>query len=99
MPLMIGGAIALTLGIVGIFAWFRDLIVIIKGSLPILFILGGILSIYIGYDDYQEKLREEKRKQEEKLAQARDEIEKIRAQAELYREELEKIKGSGNPNA
>ncbi|HOJ51031.1 MAG TPA: hypothetical protein PLT64_00665 [Syntrophales bacterium] len=99
MPLMIGGAIALTLGIVGIFAWFHDLVIIIKGSLPLLFILGGILAIYIGYDDYQEKMKEEKRKQEEKLAQARDEIEKIRAQAELYREELEKMKKTDSPNA
>jgi len=96
---MIGGAIALTLGIVGIFAWFHDLVIIIKGSLPLLFILGGILAIYIGYDDYQEKMKEEKRKQEEKLAQARDEIEKIRAQAELYREELEKMKKTDSPNA
>lgn len=98
MPLMIGGAIILTLGIVGIIAWFHDLVVIIKGSLPLLFILGGILSLYIGYDDYQEKLREEKRKQEEKIAQARDEIEKIRAQAELYKDELEKLKNSGPAN-
>jgi DNA repair exonuclease SbcCD ATPase subunit len=88
---MIGGAVALTLGIVGIFAWFEDFIIILKGSLPILLILGGILGLYIGYDDYQEKMKEEKRKQQE-------ELEKLRAQTEQYKEELEKIKGSGNAN-
>ncbi|MCX7634951.1 MAG: hypothetical protein N2Z74_04320, partial [Syntrophales bacterium] len=65
---------------------------ILKGALPILFLLGGILAIYVGYDDFQEKMKEEKQKQDEKLERAREEIEEIRAKAEQYKEELERLR-------
>ncbi|HOM07008.1 MAG TPA: hypothetical protein PK836_05295 [Syntrophales bacterium] len=68
---------------------------ILKGALPILLILGGILAVYVGYDDMQEKLREERQRQEEKLEKAREEIEAMRAKAEQYKEELERLRGDG----
>ena len=92
MPLIIGGAIALILGIIGIIEWSRELFIMIKGSLPIFLIIGGVLALYVGYDDFQEKLKEEKRKQDDKLEKAREEIEMIRARADSYKEELERLK-------
>jgi hypothetical protein len=92
MPLLLGGAIASVFGIIGLVVWWESLAVVLKGTVPILLLMGGVLAIYVGYDDFQEKLREEKRRQDDKLDRAREEIETIRAQAELYREELERIK-------
>jgi hypothetical protein len=92
MPLIIGGAIALILGIIGLIEWRGELFILIKGSIPILLLMGGILALYVGYDDFQEKLKEDKQKQDEKLDKAREEIEMIRAKAELYREELDRMK-------
>jgi hypothetical protein len=89
---MLGGAVAAVLGLVGLIGWHEAFFILLKGGLPIALLLGGILAIYVGFDDLQEKIREEKRRQEEKLDQAREEIEIVKARAELYREELEKLK-------
>lgn len=98
MPLLIGGAIALILGIIGLIEWRGELFILIKGSVPLLLFLGGGLALYVGYDDFQEKIREEKHKQDEKLEKAREEIEQIRAKAELYKEELERLKEARDPS-
>ena len=90
--LMLGGAVAAVLGLVGLIGWHEAFFILLKGGLPIALLLGGILAVYVGFDDLQDKIREEKRRQEEKLDQAREEIEIVKARAELYREELEKLK-------
>lgn len=94
MSLLIGGAISAIIGLVSlIFFWF-DFINILKGSLPIFMLMGGALAVYVGIDEMQERNREERHRQEEKLESAQKEIETIKAQAEGYKEELEKLKVS-----
>jgi len=92
MSLLIGGGVAVIIGLLGLIFWFTDFLTMLRGGLPIIFILGGILAVYIGLDEIQDKLREERQRQEESLAKAREEIEMVKAQAEQYREELEKLK-------
>ena len=92
MTLLMGGAIAAILGLVGLIVWIKDFLILLKGGLPVLLLLGGILAAYIGFDEIQSKLREEREKQEEELTKAREEIEMIKAKAEQYREELERLK-------
>jgi hypothetical protein len=92
MSLLIGGAVSIIIGLLGLIFWWSDFLIILKGGIPIVFICGGILAVYIGLDEIQDKLREERQKQEESLAKAKEEIETVRAQAEQYKEELEKMK-------
>jgi len=92
MSLLVGGAVAAVLGLIGFFFWWTDFITIIKGGVPIMLLLGGILAVYIGFDEIQDKLQEERQKQEESLAKAREEIGMVRAKAEQYKEELDKLK-------
>ena len=92
MTLLMGGAIASILGLVGLIVWIKDFLILLKGGLPVLLLLGGILAAYIGFDEIQSKLREEREKQDEELTKAREEIEMIKAKAEQYREELERLK-------
>ena len=92
MTLLVGGAVAAVLGLIGFFFWWHAFLTILMGGVPILLFLGGILAIYIGFDELQETLQEERRKQDENLAKAREEIELVRAQADQYKEELEKLK-------
>jgi predicted Holliday junction resolvase-like endonuclease len=92
MSLLVGGAVSAVLGLIGFFFWWADFMTILKGGVPILLFLGGILAVYIGVDEIQDKLLEERQKQEESLAKAREEIEVVRAKAEQYREELDKLK-------
>jgi ABC-type multidrug transport system fused ATPase/permease subunit len=92
MTLLVGGAVAAVIGLIGFLFWWSDFITIVKGGGPILLFFGGILAAYIALDEIQDKLREERRDQEESLAKAHEEIEMVKAQAEQYKEELNKLK-------
>ncbi len=92
MSLLIGGVIAAVVGLISLFVWRMEFLDILKGSLPIFLFLGGALAIYVGFDEMQDKMREEKQRQNEELEKAREEIESAKAEAWRYREELEKMK-------
>lgn len=92
MSLLMGGAVSSVLGLIGLIFWWGDFIIILKGGIPVLLLIGGILAVYVGIDDIQDKLREERQKQEEYLKKAREEIEMMKAKAEQYKEELDKLK-------
>lgn len=94
MSLLFGGIISAIFGLISLIFFWSDFMTIFKGSLPIFLILGGALAIYVGIDELQEKSREERLRQEEKLEKAQREIEAIKAQADSYKEELDKLKES-----
>jgi len=94
MSLLIGGVIAAVLGLVGLIHFSDAFLTIIKGAFPISLLLGGALAIYVGIDEIQDKIREERLRHEEKLEKAQEEIEAARAQAEKYKEELNRLKGT-----
>jgi predicted ribosome quality control (RQC) complex YloA/Tae2 family protein len=92
MSLLIGGVIAAVLGLVSLIFWWVDFMTIIKGAFPISLLLGGALAVYVGIDEIQDKIREERLRNDEKLEKAHEEIEAAKAQAEKYKEELNKLK-------
>jgi predicted RNA-binding protein len=92
MSMLISGIVSVILGIIGFSIWWKDFIIALKGIVPIMLILGGILAVYIGLDAMEDRAREERKRQDEKLQKAREEMEQVRAQAEQYREEIEKLK-------
>jgi len=94
MSLLIGGVISAIFGLISLIFFWLDFMTIIRGAFPIFLLLGGALAVYVGIDELQEKEREERQRQEEKLEKAQREIESVRAQAELYKEELNKLKES-----
>jgi threonine/homoserine/homoserine lactone efflux protein len=51
MKILLGGIVALILGIVGLIAWWADFLEVLKGVIPILLILGGALAIYLGIEE------------------------------------------------
>ncbi len=80
------------LGLLGLIFWWREFFILLKGSIPVLLLLGGALAVYVGLDEIKDKMREEKERQEEELNRAREELERTKAEAEKYREELDKLK-------
>lgn len=98
MSLLISGIVSVILGVIGLSHWLSDFLIILKGGVPITLILGGILAVYVGLDAMQDRIREERQKQEEKLDKTREEIEQVKAQAEQYREEIEKLKEQAKKN-
>lgn len=98
MSLLIGGIVAVVLGVIGFSFWWTDFLTILKGGFPILLILGGVLAVYVGLDDMQDRARDERDKNEEKLVKAREEIEAAKAEAERYREEIDRLKDQNKEN-
>jgi uncharacterized protein (DUF3084 family) len=92
MTVLVGGAAALILGLIGFIAWWKEFFIILKGAIPLALLLGGALAVYVGIDEVKEKMREEKEKEKEELNKTREELEKARAEAEKMREELEKMR-------
>lgn len=92
MSLLIGGIISGIIGLVSLIFWWGDFMTIVKGAFPICLLLGGALAVYVGIDEMQEKMNEEKLSHEEKLEMARQEAERAKAEAEKYKEELSKLK-------
>jgi len=94
MSMLISGIVSVVVGIIGFSLWWSAFVIALKGIIPILLILGGILAVYIGLDSMEDRAREERKKQEEKIQKTRDEMDQIRLQAEQYREELDRLKGT-----
>ena len=92
MSLLIGGVCIAVLGLISLIFWWADFMTIIRGAFPISLLLGGALAVYVGIDEIQDKIREERLRQDEKLEKAKEEIELVKAEAERYKEELEKLK-------
>jgi len=92
MSLLIGGIIVAVLGLISLISWWADFMIIVRGAFPISLLLGGALAVYVGIDEIQDKVREERHRQDEKLGKAKEEIELVKAQADRYKEELDKLK-------
>ncbi len=54
MVSIVGGAVAVILGLTGLIIWWGDFIVIIKGMLPIFLLLGGLIAVLAGLSDMKE---------------------------------------------
>jgi len=51
MKILLGGIAALVIGVIGLIIWFFDFLLVLKGIIPIVLILGGALAIYLGIED------------------------------------------------
>jgi hypothetical protein len=96
MSLLAGGAIGGILGLISLIFWWGDFLIILRGAIPISLLLGGALAVYVGIDEIQDKIREERLRQDEELEKAKEEMESARAEAERYREELNRFKEPKN---
>jgi len=51
MKILLGGIVAVIIGVVGLVAWWWDFLEVLKGIIPIILVLGGALAIYLGIED------------------------------------------------
>ena len=80
-----GGLVALVLGIIGIIVWWGQLIHLLAGAVPLMFILGGALAAYFGIEELKNKKstesfdteKDDPKQEEETL---RDEIEEFKTE-------------------
>ena len=51
---IIGGGIAVIIGLLGLIFWWDFFIAILKGSIPIILLLGGVISLVAGISEIKE---------------------------------------------
>jgi small neutral amino acid transporter SnatA (MarC family) len=83
MTAFIGGIIALVIGVIGLYFWGSYFIKALMASLPIMFILGGLLATYLGLEEIKDKkaaenLDESPEDLKQEVAQLKEEIKIIK---------------------
>lgn len=65
---IIGGGIAIILGLLGLIFWWGSFLTMLKGGIPVLLLLGGVISLAAGISEIKEstKAKKEEKKEEEK---------------------------------
>ncbi|RKY30267.1 MAG: hypothetical protein DRP67_04855 [Candidatus Omnitrophota bacterium] len=66
MGALIGGIIAVVLGIIGLGKWWTLFVKGLKAAVPFLLLVGGIIAIAAGISDIKDRLEEKKEKEKEK---------------------------------
>lgn len=84
MASLIGGIIASLLGLIFLIAWRCSFWEVLKGTLPILFILGGALAAYLGYEEIKDKTTPDS---------TDDENIELKNEVESLKEEIRELKG------
>lgn len=59
MKTLIGGAIAVLLGVVGLAVWFNQFLVLLAGCIPPILLLGGGLALYLGFDELKDSWKKD----------------------------------------
>ena len=54
MKTLIGGAIAVAIGIIGVLVWWKSFFAILAGFIPVMLLLGGGLALYLGFDELKD---------------------------------------------
>ncbi len=55
MAVFVAGLAALVIGIIGVIAWGNEFIYLLKGTVPVMLILGGALAAYLGFEEVKDK--------------------------------------------
>ncbi len=66
MGVLLGGIVATILGILGIIRWWNSFLIVLKGMVPAILILGGLASIGVGISSIKDKIAAKKEEEEEK---------------------------------
>lgn len=81
---LIGGVVALVLGVVFLIMWFGFFIKGLMATLPALFIMGGALAAYLGYEELKDKTSSES---------FDDETSDLKNEVANLKEEIKELKG------
>ncbi len=89
MAALIGGVVALILGIIGIVIWWGYFLKALLAGIPALLILGGALAIYIGIEEWRDKRSAEKfeKEKETNTGKLKEEVESIKQEVQDLKKE------------
>lgn len=85
MMALVGGLVALVLGIIGLIIWFPLFLKALMAGVPIILILGGALAAYLGIEEIKDK------KASEGFDNNREE--ELKREVDSLKEEVNRLKG------
>jgi hypothetical protein len=86
MTALVGGLVAVALGLIGMGIWWQQFLSLLGGSIPLLLLLGGSLAVYLGFEEAKDKLFAKQQTSAPEVASVAP------AEVEKYKEEVEKLK-------
>lgn len=89
MATLVGGIIALILGLIGLVYWGDEFVILLKGAIPVILVLGGALAAYLGVEEWKDTHTAE---DTGFSGESSADTEKYKAEAEKYKAELEALK-------
>jgi hypothetical protein len=93
MTALIGGLVAVALGLIGLGMWWKQFLNLLAGGVPLLLLLGGALAVYLGYEEAKDKFfKKSEAPAYEPPPVAEAEVEKYKAEVERLKGELDELK-------
>jgi len=89
MTALIGGLIAVVLGIIGISQWYALFFKALLASVPAMLILGGALAIYLGIEEIKDKRASESF--ESDTSDLKSEVESLKEEIKELKEEKKSL--------
>ena len=90
MKTLVGGVIAVILGLIGIVAWFPQFLTVLAGTIPAMLLLGGALAIYLGVDELKDTWKKDDGATD--AGAADDDSEKYKQEIDDLKKEIETLK-------
>ncbi len=91
MKILIGGAVAAALGLIGLVIWWGPFLMVLKGTIAIMLLLGGGLAIYLGFDEIKDTWKKDET--DESVVTGKDEeVENYKKEIDGLKEEIETLK-------
>jgi len=87
MAALLGGLVALILGIIGIVIWWGFFIKALAAGIPALLILGGALATYLGIEELKDKRRADKFEEKPNTSELKEEVASLKKEVEDLKKE------------
>jgi hypothetical protein len=97
MTALIGGLVAVALGLIGLGLWWKQFLYLLAGGVPLLLLLGGALAVYLGYEEAKDKLfKKTEPPAYEPPKVSEGEVEKYKEEVERLKSEIDELKKKGS---
>jgi len=94
MTALIGGLVAVALGLISLGFFWRDFLSLLAGTIPLLLLLGGALAVYLGYEEAKDKLFKKPEPQSYEPPKVSEvEVEKYKGEVDRLKSEIAEMKG------
>ena len=90
MKTLIGGAVGVVLGIIGMSVWWKPFLQLLAGAVPVMLLLGGGLAIYLGFDELKDSWKKNDTSDDASLGSG--ETETVKQDIDDLKKEIETLK-------